>query len=673
IPDVDWPAKALSPDMPRFGTVGRYREASLSYSGYEKDVRPEFKKVTVVVDKAKALQEVNAYGGSLMSGGWWVEDYALGPEDSYLSYEARKGMFELSVKNGRGSGTEADTVVIESVRHPVGVWPSSWADAGLPQPKDAVIVGRLAPEADDGGSFREYVTFDKVGSGEAEAYGSALAGIGYRKPQYSYDDWDAMKYIWVDGELYLARVTLNKRMGDLTTFYYHIEYVGEGVWPSQWAAGGLPEPEGHGAIAGAIDYAEWRDGFGEYAYATKYVKFLGLSDQAVEAYYAKLASVGFRKVDNPWDDAVRMYHHVRIDGMMMRVEVTRMDNEDIAELRYSFERFEDGVWPPAWREGGLPEPDGFNDILGAIDYGEWRRSAEEYRYSTEYIKFLGLDAAKVARYMEKLRGAGFREVNDPWGDALTLYNYLRIDGRLFRVAVEERENDEVTELRYAFEDKGDGVWPAIWREGGLPAPDSYWAMVGEVDLDEWWEYIEGYGYAYQYLRFIGADAAAYEAKLEGLGYVRETDYWGDSDRLVGYKRIGGVMMEVRIERLDDDETLYYRIHFEPYEDGAWPADWAEAGVPAPKFDSMLLKVDMGEFYESIGGYGYYYAYIKLLGADLSAYEATLKAGGFREPDYRYGDGWELSKEVRFRGEAYTVTINDQMNGLIPEIRVYVRD
>ena len=66
------------------------------------------------------ISEIGAYGNVLKNSGWWVEDYTLDGESTSIRYEARKGMFKLNVSNGRGSGTSADTIVIESTKNPEG-------------------------------------------------------------------------------------------------------------------------------------------------------------------------------------------------------------------------------------------------------------------------------------------------------------------------------------------------------------------------------------------------------------------------------------------------------------------------------------------------------------------------------------------------------------------------
>ena len=561
IPPVEWPKRALSPDMPALKTKGRIREASLSYSGDNKNIKPEFKTVTVVIDKTDALSEINAYGSSLKKSGWWVEDYELGSEDTSLSFTARNGMFKLEISNGRGSGTSADTIVIESTKYPEGAWPKSWSNATLAPPDKAVIVGDLKAETGVDINLYETVIFDKVNEAGVKAYMDQLRKAGFKKPQYSSNDWECMKYVRIGKELYLAMVRLDKRMDSLTSFTYDLSYVPDGTWPASWKKGGLPAPEGIDTIAGAIDADEWAKSIADYGSGYESIKFLGLDPKGVEAYFSKLKSLGFRQVADEWDDSVRLYNYLRIDGKMLRVEVRPADNEDIAELSFSFQYSEDGKWPDSWKTGGLPAPEGFDTIIGAMDLAQWGESLADYGSGYERVKFLGLDAKETDAYLAKLKSLGFKQVADEWDDSVRLYNYLRIDGKMLRAEVRPQENDELAEFTY---------------------------------------------------------------------------------------------------------------DFKYFEDGAWPAAWASAGIPAPSFTAMLGKIDIAEFNESLSDYGSYYASVKLLGANLSDYAAALRKQGFQEPEYSYSDTWELEKRLTLGGKQVEVTIKESENQEVSEISISIR-
>ena len=684
IPPVDWPARALSPDMPLFGTNGRMREASLSYNGDDKNIGAEFKTVNVVIDKTDALPEINAYGKTLRNSGWWVEDYELGAEDTYLSYESRKGMYKVSVSNGRGSGTSADTIVVESIKYQEGVWPKEWTDATLVMPDNAVVVGLLNIETGVDINVYETIIFDKVDESGVAAYRNKLAGAGFKKPQYSYDDdWDMMKYIRIGKELYLARVRLNKRMDSLTSFTYDLSYVEDGVWPESWKTAGLPAPEGYDTIAGAIDKDGWDESMADYSSEYVYVKFLNLSKNGVETYMNKLRSAGFIVIIDYWsgEDSGDLYNYLRIEGRMIRVEVNLVENEDITEIRYIFKCHEDGVWPANWLSGGLPAPNKFETIIDRIDLDEWNEDITGGwgGSSYMYVKYLGMTASDKSDYITKLKNTGFIAIKDYWSGEYTdeLYNYLRIDNKLFRVGIEPRDNNELTEFLYRFNYYEDGVWPAIWQAGGLPAPDKYSSIVGPIDLKQWNEDITGGwgGSSYMYIKYLGmtsADVSSYITKLKNAGFKAIKDWDGkDTDELFHYLRIDGKLYRVTIEQRDNAELKEMLYRFNYHEDGQWPSQWTAAGIPAPSFTAMPGKIDMEEFSENLDSWGSYSEYIKLLGVNLSDYAATLKNNGFKEPEYSWTETWELTKRIQINGKWYNVTIEDRNNKEIPEIYIYI--
>ena len=679
IPAVDWPAKALSPDMPVYDTKGRIREASLSYSGDDKDIKSEYKTVTVVADKTVAIPEIDAYGKALGKSGWWVEDYEADGDTTYLSIESRKGMFKLSVSNGRGSGTSDDTVVIESNKYPAGVWPDAWSKATLSPPDGGVIVGEFKPQKSEyNNNYYETVIFDKADGSGVAAYRAKLAGAGFKKPQYSSDDWDLMKYIRVGGDLYLARVELSKRMDSLSAFLYDLSYVEDGVWPESWKSAGLPAPDGFDTIAGAIDKDNWDEQMANFSSDSVYVKYLGLDAKGTGAYWNKLKSAGFQPVKD-WDgnDQDELYHFLRIEGRMIRVEVNLMDNEDITEIRYAFDCHEDGAWPALWLAGGLPAPDKYGSIIDAIDVDGWKEdlTGEWGGSSYAYIRYLGMTAADASNYIAKLKSSGFRAEKDWDGDDTDVYyHYLRIGGMMLRVEVEQRNHWELTEFYYRFEYAEDGAWPAVWLAGGLPAPDKYGSIFGPIDLGRWREDLSG-GYqdsSYQTVKYLGmaaADVSNYIAKLKSAGFRAEKDWDGnDTDVYYHYLRIDGKLLRVEVEQRDNQELTEFYYRFDYFEDGQWPTLWTSAGIPAPACTAIAGEIDMEVFNESINNWGYTQT-IKLLGANLTNYEAALRGSGFTAREYSYSDTWELSKTVQINGKSYEVDIRDNNNREIPEIYI----
>ena len=560
IPAVDWPERALSTAMPEFKTKGRVREASLSYSGNDPSIKAEFKTVTLVIDKTNALPEIDAYGSSLKKSGWWVEDYQLNSDDTYLSFEARKGMFKLMISNGRGSGTSADTIVIESTKYPEGRWPAAWSKATLEPPDKSTVVGDIKADKNDDKNIYENITFDKADEGGVNTYRDNLISAGFKKPQNGYTDWELMKYIRIDNDLYLAEVRLDKRMDELSSFTYDLTYVPDGKWPDIWKNAGLPAPEGIETIAGAIDAVQWADSISDYAYASEYIKFLGLSAKGVDEYLNKLKSLGFKQVEDSWDDSVKLYSYLRIDGSMIRVEAGPIDNEDIAEIRYSFNYYEDGIWPKIWHDGGLPVPEGIDAIIGAIDLKEWEQCLGDYGYDYERVKFLGLSAEEAEQYLSKLKSLGFRQVEDAWDDSVQLYNYLRIDSSLYRLVICQEENDELTEFSYSFNYYEDGEWPSAWAAAGIPAP-SFTAMLGKIDMAEFGEYLSDYGSYYERVMLLGANLPDYAAVLRNNGFTEPEYSYSDTWELEKRVQLDGKWIIVTISDTGNPEIPEISVRF----------------------------------------------------------------------------------------------------------------
>ena len=684
IPPVEWPERALSPDMPEISTNGRYREASLSYTGKDKNIPAEYKTVTVVIDKAPALADIDAYGRKLRNSGWWVEDYELTEESSYLSLDARKGMFKLSISNGRGSGTSADTIVIESTKYQEGSWPKDWTDATLIAPSNSVIVGLLDIETGVDKNIYETIIFDKVNDDGVNSYKSKLIEAGFKKPQYSSDDWDFMKYVRLGKELYLARIKISKRMDSLTSFLYDLSYVEDGVWPATWTQAGLFPPEGYDTIAGAIDKEYWDKSMSEYSYESMYIKYLNLDSSEIAAYFSKLKSSGFKHVkDYDGNDREELYNFLRIEGRMIRVEIYAVENDDISEIKYEFNCYEDGEWPSIWQSGGFPAPDKYETIVGAIDLDRWREdlSGDYNTYTSLTIKYLGMTATDATNYIAKLKNAGFKAVKDWEGkDADEYYNFLRIDGKLLRVEMHQRENWELTEYYYSFRYYEDGAWPTVWQSGGFPMPDGNVIIVGAIDLDRWREDLSG-GYndytslTIKYLGMTATDVTNYIAKLKNAGFKPKKDWEGkDTDEYYNYMRIDGKLLRVDAYQRENYELAEFYYSFRYSEDGEWPSAWTAAGIPAPTYTAMYGAIDMEEFNSDISNGWIYSTTIKLVGANLSAYASTLRSNGFTDPDYDYDDDyWQLKKMIKINGALHEVSIENRQNEEIPEIYIVFRN
>ncbi|MCL1876329.1 MAG: hypothetical protein FWF87_08750 [Synergistaceae bacterium] len=659
IPPAAWPAKAFSPEMPELKTKGRLREATLD----EATSRAEEIKTTLIIDKTDSLTDIRGYVKTLRGAGWWAEEPEKDAES--LNLEARKGMWRLGIKNGNGAGSNEDTVVIESIRYPEGKWPQAWSGAKLEPPQKSVIVGNVDNKPDESSkNIAEKLYFDKVNDKGVEDYAARLQQAGFVIPASAGDKWQYMKYIRMNRDLYRAQIEMESRHGDITAFMYDLKYFPDGVWPSVWSSGGLPAPEGGETIVGEIDMGKWDKKDEWYGGFSSGIKFLGLDQNKIDGYFKKLHSLGFGRKEK-YDGKFVLYKYLRLGGSMCRVQVEQQENDELAEIDFSFQYFPGGVWPSVWRDGGLPAPEGSEMIVGEINMEKWDKKDEWYGSFSSGIKFLGLDQNKIDNYFKELQSVGFGREENSYRGKVVLYKYLRLGGSMCRVQVEQQENDELAEIDFSFQYFPDGEWPTVWRDGGLPAPKNAEAIVGAINMGKWDKKDEWYGSFSASVKFLGLDQKKidnYFKELQSAGFGKEENY-SDSVTLYKYLRLGGSINRVQIEQRENEEIVEIYYSFSYFEDGEWPSDWQSMGVPAPKCTAIVGAFDL-EKWNDKGSW--YETRMKFLGANLSDYTAVLKKNGFTEPEYAR-ENWELEKRLRIGGVWYKVTIYDTGNGEIPEV------
>jgi hypothetical protein len=356
IPPVDWPARNFSPDMPQLKTKGRQREF------YPDD---ENKKTKLIIDKTDALAGIRGYVKTLRDASWWVEGPAK--NSTSLNLEARKGMWQLNIKNGNGSNTYEDTVVIESTLYPVGKWPQAWTKAKLEPPLKSIIIGSVDNKIDESDrSISEKLYFDRVNNRGVEEYAAQLQKAGFMIPQNAGENWKYYKYIRVNGDLYRVEVTREGRYGEITAFQYDFKYFPDGEWPTVWHSGGLPAPEGSETITGAINMSNWDDKDKWYGSFSASIRFLSLPAQKIDAYFEKHETVGFLRMKQEYSDRVTFISYIRLGDDIYRVEIEKQKNEEIAEINYTYNYFVEGVWPADWKSIGIPAPQ-YKVIVGAFD------------------------------------------------------------------------------------------------------------------------------------------------------------------------------------------------------------------------------------------------------------------------------------------------------------------
>ena len=445
IPPVAWPAKDFSPDMPVLKIRGRLREVSRAQGDEAQDGT---KTTTLVIDKAAALADIRSYVKTLRGAGWWAEEPKADAES--LNLEARKGLWQFTIKNGNGPSKSAqDTIVIKSVLYPEGKWPQAWAGVKLEPPLKSRIIGRVKNKADESDrSIREKVYFDGVDDNGVKEYAARLRQAGFTPPPDSDGKWLYMKYIRIGSELYRAEVTQEGRYGAITAFNYHFKYFPDGAWPVVWRDGGLFASEGSTAIVGAINMKDWDDKDDRYGSFSANIKFLGLDQRGIDAYWKKLQSSGFvREKDRA---NIVLYKYLRLGGRMSRVEIEQRENAELAEIRYSFKHYEDGAWPTAWQSIGIPAPR-YSAIVGAFDLDGWKDKKNWRGSFYTRMRFLG---ANLGEYADVLRRNGFTKPKYA-GEMWELEKRFRIDGVWYKVTISDIGNGEIPEAGYTFREDSD--------------------------------------------------------------------------------------------------------------------------------------------------------------------------------------------------------------------------
>ena len=661
IPPAQWPAAELSPEIPVPQSKGRLREVTQAATD------SGGAKITIVMDRAKAVPDLTDYRKTLISLGWWMEE--PGKDKESIHIQGRKGLWELTIKNGNGpSRSRPDTLVIEAVRHPQGQWPEIWSKAGMEPPPQSVIIGPVEHKPDETNrGISKLIFFDGVDDSGLAAYGAQLQKAGFAIPKQADGKWQWLRYLRLGNDLYRAEISSDGRYGNISSFNYKLTYFPDGAWPAVWGEGGLPAPPGSETIVGAVDMEGWNDKENPYRSFYSRITFLGLDQKEVDAYFAALQAAGFTR--EPKSDPPRLFAYLRVGGRLSRVEVQQEDHNELTQLRFSFSHFEDGVWPAVWSEGGLPAPLGSKTIAGAVDMEGWNDKDNPYRSFYSRIRFLGLDQKKVDAYFAALQAAGF--TREPKSDPPRLFAYLRFGGRLSRVEVQQEDHNELTELRFSFRHFEDGVWPAVWREGGLPAPLGSKAIVGALDMESWNNKDDPYRAFYPRIHFLGLDQQkvdAYFAALQAAGFTRKPD--SDPPLFFAYLRFGERLSRVEVQQEEDNELTKLRFAFSHYRDGVWPAVWSEGGLPAPLGSKAIVgALDMERWNNKDDPYGSFYPRIHFLGLDqkkVDAYFASLQAAGFtRKPDT---DPPVFFAYLRFGGRLSRVEVEQEKNDELTLLR-----
>ena len=551
-------------------------------------------------------------------------------------------------------------------------WPAKDFSPEMPELKTK---GRLRESFIDEEERKAKLIIDKTDSlADIRAYVNTLRGASWWVEEPGTGDslnLEARKGMW--------RLTMKSGNGSNTnadTVVIESTNYPEGKWPQEWTNAGLTPPQ-NSIIVGVVDnkVSESDRSINEELY------FDRVNDKGVENYAAKLSQDGFKIPSNAYDNW-KYYKYIRVNSDLYRVEATRKGRYgEITAFQYDFRYYPDGVWPTIWRDGGLPAPEGYDTIVGEIDMKNWDDKTQWYGSFSPNIKFLGFEQSKIDIYFSKLQSVGFTRKQLQYSDRVIYYNFLRIDGSLYRVEVEQQNNDELAEINYLFNYIEDGEWPTIWRDGGLPVPEGIETIAGAIDMKNWDDKAQWYGSFSPNIKFLGLDQReidSYFNKLQTVGFLRMEQRYSDRVTYVNHLRLGdGKLYRVEIEQQNNDEIAELNYNFRYFDDGEWPKIWSDGGLPSPDGSEAIVgEIDMKNWDDKAQWYGYFSPNIKFLGLDqreIDSYFNKLQTVGFLRMEQRYSDRVTYLNHLRLGdGKLYRVEIEQQNNDEIAELNYNFR-
>ena len=356
----------------------------------------------------------------------------------------------------------------------------------------------------------------------------------------------------------LWRITIKNGTGQSKTYADSVTIEAalfpEGAWPAAWGEAGLPPPAA-AVLVGNTEYNP--DGPDADYRGILYMD--GVGDQGVSRYAELLRMAGFAEPADS-EGGWPLYRYIRIGGAWQRVQIKPEGRHGgISSFEVVFRHMDEGAWPEAWSGGGLPAPKGQEAILGVIGLDRWKEEAAGHGSFYQSIKFLGLDAQMIGRYQEDLLAAGFTREDNAYKDSPALYGYLRLDGTLCRVEVEQRKNDELTEFTVQFRFFEDGAWPEAWKALGIPEP-RHSAIVGAFEEGRFNNRAEWFGSFHARMKLLDADLAEYAAQLRQSGFA-DSEYPGGSWELGKQVRLDGKAYRLTISDARGGELPEVTYHF----------------------------------------------------------------------------------------------------------------
>ena len=506
-----------------------------------------------------------------------VEDYAaflrqigfealqeVGEKWGYMKYTRLEGVLyraEIALEKRYGDITVFD---YNFKYFKDDAWPAVWSEGGLTAPNGfEAITGTIDIEKWNdkskwGSSFSSRVKFLGVDKNGIDGYFEELQSKGFVREQKQFSDRVTyFNYLRLGGGMYRVAVEQWKN-SELADIEYTFRYFEDGEWPAAWSDGGLRAPKDIVAIVGPIDIEKWNDKNKWSNSFTASVKFLGVEQSGIDAYFEELQTSGFMRKEDSLK-RVSYVNHLRLGGGLHRVEAKRGISSELAEVEYIFRYYEDGEWPTAWSNGGLTAPKGSVAIVGPIDIEKWNDKSKWGSSFTASLKFLSVGQSGIDEYFKELQTSGFVRKEDGL-KRVSYVNHLRLGGSLHRVEAKQGISSEIAEIEYVFRYYEDGEWPKIWSEGGLPAPHSSMAIVGPIDMTKW-----GGSFSVQ-VKFLGVDQNeidAYFEELETSGFERKVNSLFNRVSFSNQLRLGGSMYRVLIEQQDNREIVEVKYTFNP--------------------------------------------------------------------------------------------------------------
>ena len=173
----------------------------------------------------------------------------------------------------------------------------------------------------------------------------------------------------------------------------------------------------------------------------------GIAPKGADAYIRQLKNSGFKLVENEYDDEVRLYKYVRVDGELCQVEIRQRENDELSEFTCYFQCFADGEWPKAWRDAGIPQP-GSRAIVDKIDMESWNDRQSWYGSFRQRVKLMDAD---LDAYAALLRKNGFTKPEYSDEERWELEKRLKIiDGAWCLLTVGNTDNEDIPELDFNF-------------------------------------------------------------------------------------------------------------------------------------------------------------------------------------------------------------------------------